>query len=124
MAIRWGSYKVKNLYDELLRATGRPRPAAQALCSYLRTLKDTEIEEYKVAAESAIHERRRATLPRSLGGLEPPLQGLAPLDQIEGPRTRGGLLHPQRVPEGVQEQVADPALHGELVTVPREGNAS
>ncbi|SFK22420.1 Uncharacterized conserved protein, circularly permuted ATPgrasp superfamily [Nitrosomonas aestuarii] len=55
MAIRWGSYKVKNLYDELLRATGRPRPAAQVLCSYLRALKDTEIEEYKVAAESAIH---------------------------------------------------------------------
>lgn len=55
MAIRWGSYKVKNLYDELLRATGRPRPAAQALCSYLRSLKDNEIEEYKVAAESAIH---------------------------------------------------------------------
>ena len=55
MAIRWGSYKVKNLYDELLRATGRPRPAAQALCSYLRALKDTEIDEYKVAAESAIH---------------------------------------------------------------------
>lgn len=55
MAIRWGSYKVKNLYDELLRATGRPRPAAQALCGYLRALKDKEIEEYKVAAESAIH---------------------------------------------------------------------
>jgi len=55
MTIRWGSYKVKNLYDELLRASGRPRPAAQALCSYLRSLKDTEIEEYKVAAESAIH---------------------------------------------------------------------
>lgn len=55
MAIRWGSYKVKNLYDELLRASGRPRPAAQALCSYLRSLKDAEIEEYKVAAESAIH---------------------------------------------------------------------
>lgn len=55
MAIRWGSYKVKNLYDELLRATGRPRPAAQALCSYLRALKDPEIEEYKVAAETAIH---------------------------------------------------------------------
>ncbi|SEM92359.1 circularly permuted type 2 ATP-grasp protein [Nitrosomonas marina] len=55
MAIRWGSYKVRNLYDELLRATGRPRSAAQALCSYLRTLKDSEIEEYKVAAESAIH---------------------------------------------------------------------
>ncbi|SER56075.1 Uncharacterized conserved protein, circularly permuted ATPgrasp superfamily [Nitrosomonas sp. Nm51] len=55
MAIRWGSYKVKNLYDELLRVTGRPRPAAQTLCSYLRALKDGDIEEYKVAAESAIH---------------------------------------------------------------------
>lgn len=55
MAIRWGSYKVKDLYDEMLRASGRPRPAAQALSSYLRTLKDQDIEEYKVAAESAIH---------------------------------------------------------------------
>lgn len=55
MAIRWGSYKVKNIYDEMLRASGRPRPAAQALSTYLRSLKDTEIEEYKVAAESAIH---------------------------------------------------------------------
>ncbi|PSJ17798.1 circularly permuted type 2 ATP-grasp protein [Nitrosomonas supralitoralis] len=55
MAIRWGSYKVKNLYDEMLRASGRPRPAAKALCSYLRTLKDEDIEEYKLAAESAIH---------------------------------------------------------------------
>lgn len=55
MTIRWGSYKVKNLHDELLRASGRPRPAAQALCDYLRSLKDTDIEEYKAAAESAIH---------------------------------------------------------------------
>ena len=55
MAIRWGSYKVKNLHDELLRASGRPRPAAQAMCSYLRGLKDRDIEEYKAAAESAIH---------------------------------------------------------------------
>lgn len=55
MAIRWGSYKVKNLHDELLRASGRPRPAAQALCDYLRSLKDADIEEYKAAAESAIH---------------------------------------------------------------------
>ena len=44
MAIRWGSYKVKNLYDELLRASSRPRPAAQALASYLRSLKDKDIE--------------------------------------------------------------------------------
>ena len=55
MTIRWGSYKVKNLYDEMLRASGRPRPAAQTLSSYLRSLKDQEIEEFKVAAESAIH---------------------------------------------------------------------
>jgi uncharacterized circularly permuted ATP-grasp superfamily protein len=55
MAIRWGSYKVKGVYDELIRVTGRPRPAAQALCKYLRALKDNEIEEYKAAAETAIH---------------------------------------------------------------------
>ncbi|MGD2075513.1 MAG: circularly permuted type 2 ATP-grasp protein, partial [Gammaproteobacteria bacterium] len=54
MAIRWGSYRTKGLYDELLRATNRPRPAAQALCDYLRALKDSEIEEYKAAAELAI----------------------------------------------------------------------
>ncbi len=55
MAIRWGSYKVKNLYDELLRASGRPRPAAQRLCKYLHSLKDKDIEESKAAADMAIH---------------------------------------------------------------------
>jgi uncharacterized circularly permuted ATP-grasp superfamily protein len=55
MAIRWGSYKIKNLHDELLRASGRPREAAVALCAYLRSLKDKDIEECKAAAESAIH---------------------------------------------------------------------
>ena len=55
MAIRWGSYKVKGLYDELIRVAGRPRPAAQNLCKYLRALKDDDIQEYKAAAESAIH---------------------------------------------------------------------
>lgn len=54
MAIRWGSYKVKGLYDELIRAAGKPRPAAAALCDYLRKLTDHEIEEYKSAAEMAI----------------------------------------------------------------------
>jgi uncharacterized circularly permuted ATP-grasp superfamily protein len=54
MAIRWGSYHIKGLYDELLRGTNRPRPAAKALCDYLRALKDNEIEEYKAAAELAI----------------------------------------------------------------------
>ena len=55
MAIRWGSYKVKGFYDELIRVTGKPRPAAAALCQYLRNLSDREIEEYKNAAEMAIH---------------------------------------------------------------------
>lgn len=55
MTIRWGSYKVKNLYDELLRASGRPRASSQAICNYLRSLSDRDIEEYKAAAESAIH---------------------------------------------------------------------
>ncbi|MDZ7803864.1 circularly permuted type 2 ATP-grasp protein [Thiohalophilus sp.] len=55
MAIRWGSYKVKGIYDELIRVSGRPRPAAKVLCDYLRALKDRDIEEYRAAAETAIH---------------------------------------------------------------------
>ena len=54
MAIRWGSYKVKGLYDELIRVAGKPRPAALELCNYLRNLTDTELDEYRVAAEMAI----------------------------------------------------------------------
>jgi len=55
MSIRWGSYKVKGIYDELIRAAGKPRDAAKPLCDYLRALKDREIEEYRAAAELAIH---------------------------------------------------------------------
>ncbi|MBD3670449.1 MAG: circularly permuted type 2 ATP-grasp protein [Gammaproteobacteria bacterium] len=55
MAIRWGNYKVKGFHDELLRATGRPRAASKMLCDYMRALKDKEIEDYKAAAELAIH---------------------------------------------------------------------
>ncbi|WP_455216823.1 circularly permuted type 2 ATP-grasp protein [Kaarinaea lacus] len=55
MAIRWGSYKTTGFYDELIRVAGKPRPAAAALCQYLRNLKDKEIEEYKSAADMAIH---------------------------------------------------------------------
>lgn len=54
MAIRWGSYRAKGLYDELIRVAGKPRPAAAELCQYLRNLSDAEIEEYKSAAEMAI----------------------------------------------------------------------
>lgn len=55
MTIRWGSYKAKGYYDELLRVAGKPRPAAAALCQYLRNLTDKEIESYKAAADMAIH---------------------------------------------------------------------
>lgn len=55
MTIRWGSYKVNGLYDELLRAAGKPRAAAEIISSYLRNLSDQDLEEFKLAAESAIH---------------------------------------------------------------------
>lgn len=55
MTIRWGSYKVKGFYDELVRVTGKPRHVAEGLCKYLRNLSDKEIEEYKSASEMAIH---------------------------------------------------------------------
>ena len=55
MTIRWGSYKVQGLHDELVRASNRPRPAAEELCGYLRSLSDADIEELKSAADSAIH---------------------------------------------------------------------
>ena len=54
MAIRWGSYKVQGLYDELIRTAGKPRAASDVLCQYLRHLSDKEIVEYKSAADMAI----------------------------------------------------------------------
>lgn len=54
MAIRWGNYKTKDIYDELIRVAGKPRPIAEPLCRYLRQLSDADIEEYKAAAELAI----------------------------------------------------------------------
>jgi uncharacterized circularly permuted ATP-grasp superfamily protein len=54
MPIRWGSYKVKGLYDELIRVAGKPRETSQSLCRYLRDLSDADIQERKAAAELAI----------------------------------------------------------------------
>jgi len=54
VAIRWGSYRIKNVYDELVRAAGRPRPAARDLCEYLRGLSEKEIAERCQAADLAI----------------------------------------------------------------------
>ena len=54
MAIRWGSYRVKGYYDELIRVAGKPRAGSRGVCEYLRGLSDAEIEERKQAAEAAI----------------------------------------------------------------------
>lgn len=55
MAIRWGNYKVTNLYDELVAKAGKPRAHSQDLCEYLHALSDKDIKELKAAADSAIH---------------------------------------------------------------------
>lgn len=54
MSIRWRSYQTKGPYDELIRTAGRPRPGSQALCKYLSSLTDVELQERKAAAELAI----------------------------------------------------------------------
>ena len=55
MAIRWGSYRVPNLHDELIEKAGKPRDYAERLCEYLRALSDKDINELKAASDSAIH---------------------------------------------------------------------
>lgn len=55
MPIRWKTYQTNDFYDELVKGGGRARPAAAALCKYLSSLKDKDIEERKSAAELAIH---------------------------------------------------------------------
>jgi uncharacterized circularly permuted ATP-grasp superfamily protein len=54
MPIRWGSYRIKDVYDELLRATGKPRVAARGVCDYFRGLTDKELEDRRQASELAI----------------------------------------------------------------------
>ncbi len=54
MAIRWDNFEVGKFYDELIEKKGQPRAYAAALCEYLQNLTDTEVKEYKAAADSAI----------------------------------------------------------------------
>jgi len=54
MAIRWGSYRIKGYYDELLRAAGKPHAVARDACDYFRGLKDKDLVERQQAAELAI----------------------------------------------------------------------
>ncbi len=54
MAIRWTQYPNKGLRDELIGPRGRPWPAADHVAKYLRSLKDTELDARRTAAELAI----------------------------------------------------------------------
>lgn len=54
MPIRWKTYQVKGLYDELIKGGGRAREGAGPLCAYLRSLTDTELADRRAAAELAI----------------------------------------------------------------------
>ncbi|WP_269517798.1 circularly permuted type 2 ATP-grasp protein [Alteromonas sp. BMJM2] len=54
MAIVWKNFDVGPFFDELVVTAGEPRHYASDLCSYLENLSDAEINEYKIAAESAI----------------------------------------------------------------------
>jgi len=54
MAIRWDSYNVENLHDELIKKAGLPRPFAKDLCEYLATLSDVDIKEFKTASDLSI----------------------------------------------------------------------
>lgn len=55
MTIEWNNYDVANFHDELVESSDNPRDYAADLCQYLQGLSDTEINEYKAAADSAIH---------------------------------------------------------------------
>lgn len=54
MPICWEAYPVDGLYDELIAADGRPRPAARQLSQYLASLTDRDLQERQAAAELAI----------------------------------------------------------------------
>lgn len=54
MSITWKQYNAADTYDELIRASGRARPGAGALCQKLSRMSDEELAERKAAAELAI----------------------------------------------------------------------
>lgn len=54
MTIKWSDYPADGIYDELIRSGGRPRKGAEALCRYLRSQGDEDIQQHKAAVEAAI----------------------------------------------------------------------
>ena len=54
MAIKWKNYSTDGFYDELILPSGRPRKSASAICKYIASLKDDELQNRKDASELAI----------------------------------------------------------------------
>jgi uncharacterized circularly permuted ATP-grasp superfamily protein len=54
MTIKWKNYSADGFYDELILPSGRPRKSAGALCKYIASLKDDELQERKDASDLAI----------------------------------------------------------------------
>jgi uncharacterized circularly permuted ATP-grasp superfamily protein len=54
MTIQWKNYSADGFYDELILDTHRPRKSARALCKYIASLKDDELQDRKDASELAI----------------------------------------------------------------------
>ncbi|MBQ0778029.1 MAG: circularly permuted type 2 ATP-grasp protein [Pseudomonas sp.] len=52
--VNWEDYASKGFFDELITASGQPRPEAGMLCKYLADLDARELSEHKTAAEVAI----------------------------------------------------------------------
>ncbi|MEZ5506289.1 MAG: circularly permuted type 2 ATP-grasp protein [Gammaproteobacteria bacterium] len=56
MPINWKEYEVGTFFDELIQPTGKPRPSAAALASYLTSLASEELESLRAASELSIKE--------------------------------------------------------------------
>ena len=54
--ISWRNYKVKGIYDELIRVAGKPRESALPLTRYLSSLGKQELADVQRASELAIKE--------------------------------------------------------------------
>jgi len=52
----WEHYKTDSAYDELMHSEFQPRRVSHGLCQYLNSLKKTDIDKRKLAAELAIME--------------------------------------------------------------------
>ena len=56
MSINWREYRTRGIHDELIRAAGKPRPAAVQLARYLASLGEDELTSIQAAAELSIKE--------------------------------------------------------------------